>query len=399
MKFKTLVITTFLLIFSVPLSGQQQTADGGFVIGGTTESYIHGTPYDTDFLVYKVTAAGQKQWRKNYGGGEYDNFGQVIQTSDGGYAVCGRTQSYTHGSWDFLVYRLDAAGQKLWRKNYGGADDDRGRRIVQTADGGFAVSGTSHTYTNGDQDLLVYRLDASGNKLWRKNYGGIQHEGGGYINTTSDGGFILCGSTYTYTNGDSDCLIYRLNAAGQKLWRRNYGGVNSDYGTVARETADGGFILAGYSNTYSTMSALDLVPAQYDCILYRLDDTGHKQWRRTYGGLQGDYCWDIRQTADRGFVFLGYTYCDTNGGADLLVARVDSSGHKMWRKNFGGAEYDHGYMMDATTDGGFILFGDGESYNQTGSDYDLLVYRLDPWGHKQWRKNYGGDEGEYMEGK
>jgi hypothetical protein len=176
MKYATLVITTFVFFFSCALYGQQQTSDGGYIIAGTGSSYVHGADPNTDFLVYKLSASGVKQWRKNYGGDDYEYCSHVIQTSDGGYALCGQTRSYTHGQTDFLVYRLDPAGAKLWRKNYGGISFERPRRIVQTSDGGFVVSGYTDTYTNGGRDILVYRLNAAGTKLWRKNYGGVMQE-------------------------------------------------------------------------------------------------------------------------------------------------------------------------------------------------------------------------------
>ena len=105
---------------------------------------------------------------------------------------------------------------------------------------GYVVAGDGNTYSNGNSDLLVYRLDASGAKLWRKNYGGLYSEYGGFIQQTADGGFILAGTSDTYTHGDDDLLVYKLDAAGKKLWRKNYGGQFIDNATSIMQTADGG---------------------------------------------------------------------------------------------------------------------------------------------------------------
>jgi len=393
MKKTTWVVATLLLVFLPCLFAQQQTADGGYIIGGTTYSYTHGS-MDSDFLIYKLDAAGNKLWRKNFGGTDYEYFGQVIQTADGGYAVIGYTYSYTHGLSDFLVYRLDASGAKLWRKNLGGYGYDDGKRIVQTADGGFAVTGDTLSYKVGGYDLLIYRLDAGGNKLWRKNFGGLDDEFGGFVDTTSDGGFLLAGYSYTYTHGESDFLIYRLDAAGNKLWRKNYGGSGYDSSTVVRRAADGGALLAGYSNSYSDMN---------DFLVYRLDGAGNKLWRKNFGGEDTDHCYDVRQTADGGYLLCGDTrsYHHDTSDYDFLVYRLDAAGNKLWRRNYGGEDGDYGFQAFSTTDGGYLIFGDSDTYihGTPGCDADLLIYRVDAAGLKLWRKNYGGDKNDYAFGK
>ena len=348
MKCKIPLITTFVFIFSLVLMGQQQTSDGGYIIAGTTESYVHSAGY-SDILVYKLTAAGSKQWRKNFGGADNEHYGHVIQTSDGGYAVCGTSWTYTHGEDDFIVYKLSATGAKEWRKNYGGAFTERG----------------------------------------------------GFIQPTADGGYILCGVSDTYTNGGGDYIVYKLDAAGKKEWRKNYGGFSYDEGRVIRQTFDGGYIVAGHSFSYYTQSTggktIPLPPPPADMLVYKLDAAGNKVWRKSYGGSGHEECHDIRQTADGGYIIIGETrsYNQTGSDYDFLVYRVDAAGTKLWRKNYGGDMNDFGFMCFATADGGYLLFGDSESY-ATGPPYDsdLLVYKVDSAGAKQWRKHYGGVEVE-----
>jgi len=384
------ILFCFVLFFH--LSAVEQTSDGGYVVIGSTQSYTNGV---TDFLVYKLDAAGTKEWRKNFGGENYDNGMFIQQTSDGGYICCGTTQSYVHGSTfycDMLVYKLDASGTKEWRKNFGGNECDHAYTIRQTTDGGYILSGETYSYVHGpyhaDSDFLVYKLDAAGTKLWRKNFGGDLNEYDSDIIQTSDGGYALLGSTYSYSNGDVDFLVYRLDAAGNKLWRKNFGGEQMDHGMVLQQTSDGGFILAGYGDSYTNGST--------DFLVYRINAAGSKLWRKNFGGTSWDEALGIMQTSDGGYIVGGQTGSYGTDG-DFLAYRLDASGTKLWRKNFGGEEDDWGTYIVQTSDGGFFFFGDGDSYvHGGGKDYgDFLAYKLNASGAKEWRKNYGGEESEF----
>ena len=393
MNSKILLITTFLLVFSLGLFAQQQTTDGGYIFGGNTNSYTHGSG---DLLLYKLGADLKKQWRKNYGGEEPEAYAQVIQTSDGGYVVCGSSESYSNGKMDFLVYKLDASGQKQWRKNFGGYNEDDSCSIAQTSDGGFIVAGDTDSYGNGGMDFLVYRLDAGGQKLWRKTYGGIHDEGFGFISPTSDGGFVICGYSDSYSNGDDDFLVYKLSATGAKLWRKNYGGDMAEWAMSVRQTTDGGYVVAGWSNSYAAPPLGRMVPANPDFLVYKLDAAGQKQWRKNFGGSESDRCYDIRQIHDGGFVVTGdsESYNQGAGDLDFLVYRLDANGQKLWRRNYGGMDNDFGFRIFQTASLRFMLVGDGRSYNQTGSDSDLLLYNINTSGGMKWYKNFGGDMNE-----
>ena len=399
MKNIILLITTFFFIFSLVLMGQQQTSDGGYIIAGSTESYTNG---ETDFLVYKLNAAGQKQWRKNYGGLYWDTASMIKQTSDGGYIVAGISDSYTNppgGPCDFLLYKLNAAGQKQWRKSFGGALCDHAYGVIQTSDSGFLVIGDTWNWVHGtfgdDEDFLVYKLSASGAKQWRKNYGGAEWDYGLRAVQTTDGGYAFVGYTQSYTNGLTDVLVYKVDAAGNKQWRKNYGGTEYEYGQFIRQTADGGYILCGRTDSYVHVTeSMKGVSYPEDILVYKLNAAGAKQWRKNYGGGDFDEGYDIRQTAAGGYVFCGLTRSYTHGADDMIVYRVNAAGAKLWRKNYGGTLSDEAKYIAPCSDGGFMLFGSGYSYTNGVSDF--LVYRLDAVGTKQWRKNYGGINYEFV---
>jgi hypothetical protein len=391
---KIALFTLFCFVVFSNLPAQQQTSDLGYVIIGSTFSYSNGS---TDFLVYKLDASGTKMWRKNFGGTSYDNGLFIRQTADGGYICCGDTQSYTHGSpfyCDMLVYRLSPTGQKEWRKNFGGDDCDHAHTVRQTTDGGFILSGETWSYVHGNPneyaDFLLYKLDASGAKLWRKNFGGDHNDYGHDIIQTSDGGYAVTGTSRSYTNGQFDFLVYRLDASGTKLWRKNFGGSNNDEGYIIQQTSDGGFIILGFSYSYQN--------GEGDMLVYKLDPSGAKLWRKNYGGTGSEYHGDIKQTTDGGYILLGTTTSYSgDGDYDFLLYKLDAAGNKLWRKNFGGAEDDGGHYVWQTSDGGYFLLGDSGSYvhGTMGGDSDLLAYKLDASGAKLWRKNYGGTSEEF----
>jgi hypothetical protein len=393
MAIKTMCVLILLLSVINPVTAQEQTADGGYILAGSTNSYSHG---DHDFLVYKLDRNGHKQWRKNYGGVQVDNAMAIRQTADGGYLVVGATNSYSNGAWDMLLYRLDANGNKLWRRNYGGVYNEFGYDVWPTPDGGCVIAGESDTYRNGSSgyDFLVYRLDANGHKLWRRNYGGEWSEAYGFIRGTAAGGFILSGVSDSYDYPWRDFLVYKLDADGNKQWRRGYGGADSEsYGFIT-PTGDGGYLLSGATRSYTHQTARTSEKDAFtsaDFLIYKLDAAGTKRWRKNYGGSGNDLGYMAVETSDGGACFIGYSASYTNGLDDFLVYRLDAAGSKHWRKNYGGVARDRGYYVIAVDDGGFLLFGETDSY-YTGEfmNMDLLVYKIDADGNKTWRKNYGG---------
>jgi len=157
---------------------------------------------------------GDNVWFKHYGGTQSDTGESIRETSDGGYIVAGLTKSYSYGNNDFAIYKLDSNGNKQWFKHYGGIDNDNSYSIQQISDGGYIVAGWSSTYSYGSNDFAVYKLNSSGNKVWFKHYGGTSSEYGKSIQQTTDGGYIFSGTTYSYTYGSGDFGIYKLDSNG-----------------------------------------------------------------------------------------------------------------------------------------------------------------------------------------
>jgi len=347
----------------------QQTSDGGYIVAGYTASFTYG---NSDMAIYRLDSSGNKVWFKHYGG-TADDYGILIrQTSDGSYILVGGANSYTYGSWDIAIYRLDSSGNKLWFKHYGGSSSDFGYSIQQTSDGGYILAGYSGSYSNGGNDFAIYKLDSSGNKVWFKHYGGASDDSAYSIQQTSDGGYIVAGWTHSFTYGAEDIAIYKLSSNGNKTWFKHYGGSDKDRCYSVRQASDGGYVVAGYSNSYTYGGA--------DFAIYKLNSSGNKVWFKHYGGAGNDTSWSIQQISGGGYIVAGGTNSFTHGSTDFAIYKLDSSGNKTWFKHYGGTQNDEAYWIQQTSDSGYIVAGATSSFSNGVSDFG--IYKLDSAGNK-----------------
>jgi len=350
-------------------SSIQQTSDGGYIIAGKTDSYTYGSK---DFAIYRLNSSGNKVWFKHYGGANWDEANSVQQTSDGGNIVAGFTGSYTYGSHDFAIYKLNSSGNKIWFKHYGGTQVDGALSIQQTSDGGYIVAGDTSSFTYGGTDIAIYKLNSSGNKVWFKHYGGTGNDYAMSIQQTSDGGYVVAGYGTSYTNGNTDFTIYRLNSSGSKVWFKHYGGTQDDRSYSIQQTSDGGYIVAGYSYSFAY--------GDRDFAIYKLNSNGNKVWFKHYGGGSDDGAYSIQQASDGGFITAGWTQSFTHGSVDFAIYKLDSSGSKVWFKHYGGSSSDGAKSIQQTSDGGYIVTGGTSSY--TYGNTDFAIYKLDSAGNK-----------------
>jgi len=424
MKPSNLLLAVLFCTLVVAASAQEQTADGGAVIAGTTFSYTtDATGTWADMIATKVDGSGNVDWFDHYGGVFWDTAMAIRQTTDGGTVMMGGSDSFTYPDFSCNLYKLDAGGAVTWRRTYTLLDYTWGVDVRQTADGGYiVVGGTSPSYTYGD--FFALKVDAAGNKQWQKTYGGSMDEWATTVLLTEDGGYMLGGSSTSYVHGSvgpfmaSDFLLYKLDAAGHKQWRKNFGGGYPDYGVALAQTVDGGYIFSGQTHSYvhGDNSGWPFMPTDSDFLVYKLDAAGNKQWRKNYGGMLPEYEGRIVPTADGGYLLSGCTYSFVTGDnsgwpfmpidEDLLIYKLDAEGNKQWRRHYGGMLPEYGGIVFPSSDGGFFLYGttssyvhgDNSSWPYGPSDSDLLLYRLDADGNKLWRRNYGGTEPEWCLG-
>jgi len=314
------------------------TSDGGLALGGWSNSDISGnktTPniFFIDFWIIRLDSAGAKLWERTFGGVGADILRTIQQTPDGGFIVGGQSTSSLPfadpglGLEDFLLVRLDGEGNPLWWRFFGGPSPEIYTTLVQTPDGGFLLGGgsasaqgpTKDSPSFGWMDGWIVRVDANGNKLWDRSFGGSGGDVIGGIELTPDGGFLLVGTSVSPADGNktignfdtngatADGWVIRVDSAGNKLWEMALGGTADDSLTTVKRTSDGGFIIGGGSD--SPISGNKTSPYHggngLDYWVVRLDAAGNKLWDQTFGGSDFEYFGDVNQTADGGYLLGG----------------------------------------------------------------------------------------------
>jgi hypothetical protein len=324
-------------------------------------------------------------WTETYGGASDDAASSVVQTNDGGYAVAGLTKSYGAGSWDFWLVKTDSAGNPQWTRTYGGASgDDIAHSLVQTSDGGYALAGWTESFGAGKSDFWLVKTDSAGNQQWNKTYGGTNYDYAYSMVQTSDGGYAIAG--YAVYEAGLDSWLVKTDSAGNPQWTRTYGGASGDAASSVVQTNDGGYALAGYTASYGAGS--------WDFWLVKTDSAGNPQWNKTYGGASGDGAHSVVQTSDGGYAIAGYTGSYGAGSADFWLVKTDSVGNQQWTRTYGGADDDDAYSLVQTGDGGYALAGYTASYG--AGSWDFWLVKTDSAGNQQWTRTYGGTSNEQV---
>jgi len=217
--------------------------------------------------IFTEYAHAQVRFARTYGGTSYEHAYSVQQTSDGGYIVAGFTNSFGAGGWDAFLIKTDAYGNVQWTKTYGGWNQDEARSVQQTSDGGYIVAGYTHSFGAGANDFFLIKTDAFGNVQWAKTYWGTSNDYAYSVQQTSDGGYIVAGITYSFGAGGVDVFLIKTYANGNLQWAKTYGGTGYAYAYSFQHTSDGGYILAGYTNSFGAGS--------WDIFLVKTDANGN----------------------------------------------------------------------------------------------------------------------------
>jgi len=345
-----------------------QTSDGGYAIAGFTESFGAGW---WDVYVIKVDAHGNLQWTKTIGTRDREEGNSLIQTSDGGYAIAAKTPSLSGRYTDVCVVKLDANGNLQWTKNIGGPRSEAGYSLIQTSDGGYAIAGYTYSFGAGEWDVYVVKLNADGNLQWTKTIGGPKDEEGYSLIQTSDGGYAIAGYTKSFGAGKWDVYVIKLDAHGNLQWTKTIGGPDYDQGNSLIQTSDGGYAIAGYTRSFGAGLS--------DAYLIKLDANGNLQWTKTIGGPSYEIGYSLIQTSDGGYAIAGYTSSFGAGGEDVYVVKLDANGNLQWTKTIGGEKDDRGFSLIQTSDDGYAIAGKTESLG--AGKRDVYVVKLDKNGN------------------
>ena len=404
----------------------QQTVDGGFLLGGASRSPISGdktqSDWDTtlnsdDYWVVKIDSIGNKQWDKRFGGLGEDLFSRSGQILDDGYILGGYSTSGMNGnksqpSWgegDYWIIKIDSQGNQLWDKRFGGVGDDFLSSIVYTSDGGYLAGGFSNSPVSGDKtqpnwainnisdDYWVVKTDSLGIKQWDKRFGGVGEDGLRAMQRTTDGGYILGGSSGSDSSGDKtqplwgpnalNYWIIKIDSVGNKKWDRAFGGTSEDELYSLQQTTDGGYILGGYS--YSDSNSLGHKTAtKTGYWIVKTDSIGNWQWDKAFDGAYSFY--SVIQTSDQGYLlsgnssqtFAGGDKTENNLGLDQTwIVKTDLLGNKQWDKTIFTPESHDGWAIQtkegcyavANTSGGLGGYKSQPAWDSS-ADYWIVVF-------------------------
>lgn len=330
-----------------------KTLDGGYILSGISNGY-GGSNY---LFLVKTDANGDTTWMRGYVTTNTVFGWSVVACSDSGFAVCGNS-GYA---------KVDKKGNMLWSNVFTLSSL---YSIKETPDKGFIITGSvgQSNQSNG-QDVYLLKTDSNGTKQWSRKLGGPQDEYANSVQLTNDGGYILAGATESFGAGGYDVYVIKTTASGDTLWTKTYGGALTEGGigssrVVIATTLDGGYIVGGYSNSFATAGGLD-------AYVIKLDAVGTIEWDRLYGGTGNDQVFDIRQCADSGYVFAGYTGSSGTGN-DIFLAKLNAFGDTLFTRAYGAANSDYGQQIVETADKGFVLCGYTTNFGSGNNDGAFL---------------------------
>lgn len=350
-----------------------QTTDGGYAVAGFTES----VGSSGDFYLVKTDADGDPEWKQNIGGPDFEIAYSVAQLPDGGFLMLGETVIDPIAfERQMQLVRTNSSGVKLLSKTYpeGNFTASRGKQIKITKDGGAIMVGNIE---KDNSNMYLVKIDANGVVQWEKDFNGSSintTDFGNDVFQTSDGGYILVGQTYSNSTDASQVFLVKTDANGNQTNRMYFGGTGYESGSAVLQTSDGGYIIAGVSSSSTGNGAWDmyLLKTYPDLTL---------EWESLFGGAGNDIAKSVDLTADGGYVLVGDTESTGDGVPDIFFIKTDSKGKKLIERTFGNESYDYGHSVKTTNDGGFVIAGD--TYLTLGDHYDMFLIKTDKDGKSE----------------
>ncbi|MES2484821.1 MAG: hypothetical protein V4581_02585, partial [Bacteroidota bacterium] len=355
------------------------------------------------------------QWQKPLGGTSEDQATGITELTDGNYVVVGISNSNdgdvtgNNGSTDIWMVKLSPDGAVLWKKAFGGSQQDLVEYVAPTADGGFVITGATYS-TNGDippnppdRNIIAAKFDSDGNTLWVKNIVGLN---GQSIVQTSDGGYLMAGERYSPgTNVSYDALIMKMDANGNSMWQHTYGGPGlfADVAWRAIETSDGNYIFGGSS----IAGDQSIVPGQgsQDVWIVKLNTTGTVLWQKLYGTSTFDDFNGIAEMPDGGFMVTCSTYgsdgnkSESFGNEDAWVFKLNATGDMLWEKSYGNTAANRTNAIFKTEEGNYMIGGLSDPQDEdpiTFAPGNFWVFEITDTGTMVAQETYGGSKSDYM---
>jgi len=327
----------------------EQTSDGGYIVIGD------GALTTGCLYMIKTDNPGDTLWTKHYHLNTRESFCSGVQTSDGGYIITGLTTNLTLGTDNLFLLKTDSNGDSLWSYEYGGNKEDIGFSVQQTTDEGYVVTGRTESFGESN-DVYLIKTNSLGQEIWSKTFGDENDNIGRSVIQTSDNGFFLTTDTYIFGSGFSWIDLIKTDSVGNIEWTTTFDNNDDDDGFSAQNTNDGGFIVTGMTEADNNIA---------DALLIKTSGNGDIEWTHTYGdyeSLERGKC--VQQTADGGYVLVGGKKL---AGYDfnIYLVKTNSLGDTLWTRTFGGDNWDEGTWVEQTTDGGYIITGEYQDDSDT----------------------------------
>jgi hypothetical protein len=345
------------------------SGDGGYVLCGTTDSFSANG--DRDVYLVKINDAGDTLWTRTYGyASTWEEGRDIAKTADGGYIIAGYT-GVEDVSTDIHLLKVNSLGDLEWRRNYGGLDVEEANAVKQTSDGGYVIVGLTESYGDGLSDSYIIRTNDVGDTLWTKTYGGVLYEVGRDVVVLEDSGFAVASSNTSDGPGATGVELRRLDENGESLWVQRYGGPNLDSPRCLIQCQPSGFLIGGMTISFAPT-------IKTDAYMIRVSDEGDSLWMRTYGYRDSSEAFlSASQLSDGSFILAGFTGSTSEGAdrASVYLVRTDSLGLFEWSAIYGGPNQDFVESVLLSPDGGYLLTGWSNS-NDVGT-FNIYTLRID----------------------
>jgi hypothetical protein len=296
-----------------------ETSDGYVLVGFTV---MQTGPSVSNIYLIKTDFDGDTVWTNTIGEADDELAADIRQTADGGFVICGNIDD-KWGNVAYYLVKTNSEGDSVWSKKYGLASVEKAyaKSVQQTSDKGYIIAGhvDDYTYGTGTGYIYIVKTDSIGDTLWTKKYDWPGYDQAYSIDIVPEGGYIIGGYTSSFGAGASDFLLLKIDEQGDSLWLKTYGGIANERAFTMHITADGGYALSGYTQSYGA--------GFFDFYLVKTDGNGDTVWTRTYGDTHQEMAYDMEQTSDGGFVLTGYTYSFSAGSRpDIYLVKTDANG-------------------------------------------------------------------------
>tara|TARA_S200000501_G_scaffold236919_1_gene222099 strand:+ start:1823 stop:3847 length:2025 start_codon:yes stop_codon:yes gene_type:complete len=295
----------------------KELQDGSLIAAGFTMS---STNYSKDILVIKTDAQGNLEWQRSYGDTQDETANSIDISSDGGLIISGEVINENTGFSLCYLIKIDDEGELAWSNTFGGSLNDNGHSVISTNDAGFAITGMTRSLGDSNGDMWLIKVNANGQMEWERTYGGDYTEYGRTIQQTVDGGYIIIGQIESFALGYNDAYLIKTDAQGNEMWSQTFGGQGTDQGRQVVSTLDEGYLISGYTDSFGTLGG-------FNFWLVKANSLGELEWQRFYGEQGDDRGLSGIQTSDGGYAIAGYTNSGTSSASDILFIKTDNNGN------------------------------------------------------------------------